>query len=214
VIFLLIRRMTASFGKLQGQSLELKDGLNILQAPNETGKSTWCAFLLSMLYGVNSRERERSGFIPDKIRYAPWHGSSMRGRLDCLADGTEITLTRSTRRQNAPMGDFLATYTGTGDAVSSLTATNCGESLLGVSREVFERSAFIRQSGLAITQDAGLERRIAALITSGEEDTSYFEAVNALKKQLNRRRHNKTGQLPLLETQLQETHSNLVIHYE
>ena len=205
VILLLIRRMTASFGKLQGVTLELKDGLNIIQAPNETGKSTWCAFLLSMFYGVNSRERERAGFIPNKIRYAPWSGSAMSGRLDCLADGRELTLTRTTRRQTAPMGEFQAVYAGTGDHVPELTGSTCGEALLGVSREVYERSAFIRQAGLPISQDAGLERRIASLITSGEEDTSYSEAADTLKKQLNRRRHNKTGQLPVLEAELQET---------
>ena len=33
--------------------------------------------------------------------------------------------------------------------------------LLGISREVFERSAFIRQNNLPISQDAELERRIA-----------------------------------------------------
>ncbi|MCF2664585.1 AAA family ATPase [Oscillibacter valericigenes] len=202
---MLIRRMTASFGKLRGEMLELNDGLNILQAPNETGKSTWCAFLLSMFYGVNSRERERAGFIPDKIRYAPWSGSTMSGRLDCLADGRELTLTRTTRRQTSPMGEFQAVYSGTGDHVPELTGTTCGETLLGVSREVYERSAFIRQAGLPISQDAGLERRIASLITSGEEDTSYSEAADTLKKQLNRRRHNKTGQLPVLETELQDT---------
>lgn len=80
---------------------------------------------------------------------------------------------------------------------------------MGVSREVFERSAFIRQSGLAVTQDAGLERRIAALISAGEEDTSYTEAAEALKKQLNRRRHNKTGLLPTLEAALAETDRQL-----
>ena len=58
---MLFRRMTAVFGKLQGETLELQDGLNIIQAPNETGKSTWCAFLLSMLYGINSRERDKAG---------------------------------------------------------------------------------------------------------------------------------------------------------
>lgn len=203
MIFLLIHRMTASFGKLQGETLKLKDGLNILQAPNETGKSTWCAFLLSMFYGINSRERDRVGFIADKNRYAPWTGSSMSGRLDCSTDDDALTLTRTTRRQTAPMGEFQAVYTGTGNSVPELNGQNCGEILLGVSREVFERSAFIRQAGLSITQDAGLERRIASLITSGEEDTSYSEASDTLKKQLNRRRHNKTGQLPSLEAELQ-----------
>ena len=67
-----IHRMQASFGKLQGQSLELKDGLNIIEAPNETGKSTWCAFLLAMFYGINSRERDKTGFIAEKNRYPAW----------------------------------------------------------------------------------------------------------------------------------------------
>ena len=197
--------MSAVFGRLQDETLDLGNGLNILQAPTETGKSTWCAFLLSMLYGINSRERERAGYIPDKIRYAPWSGAAMSGRLECRVEGRELTITRSTRRQAAPFGEFQAVYTGTGDAVSELTAQFCGEALLGVSREVFERSAFIRQAGLPISQDAGLERRIASLITSGEEETSYSEAAELLKKQLNRRRHNKTGQLPALEAKLQET---------
>ena len=201
-IFLLIHRMTATFGKLQGQSLELKEGLNILQAPNESGKSTWCAFLVSMLYGINSRERDRAGFIADKNRYAPWSGTAMSGRMECSVDRQAITLSRTTRRQTSPMSEFQAVYTGTADTVPGLAGTTCGETLLGVSREVFERSAFIRQSGLAISQDAGLERRIAALITSGEEDTSYTEAADTLKKQLNRRRHNRTGQLPVLEAEL------------
>lgn len=196
--------MTATFGKLQGRTLELRDGLNILQAPNETGKSTWCAFLLSILYGINSWERDRTGFIADKNRYAPWSGAAMSGRMDCSTDLGELTLTRSTRRQASPMGEFSAVYAGTNEPVPGLTGTACGETLLGISREVFERSAFIRQNNLSISQNADLERRIAALISSGQEDTSYTEAAEALKKQLNRRRHNKTGQLPALEAELAE----------
>ena len=211
---MLIRRMTATFGRLREQALELQDGLNILQAPNETGKSTWCAFLLAMLYGVNTKERDRAGVLADKNRYAPWDGGSMSGRLDCRAGDDALTLFRTTRRQTAPMGDFQALYTGTADPVPGLTGANCGETLLGVSREVYARSAFIRQGGVAVTQDSGLERRIAALVTSGEEDTSYTEAVEALKKQLNRRRHNKTGQLPALEAELQETEAQLASQAE
>jgi len=209
VIVLLIHRMSATFGRLQGPTLELKPGLNIVQAPNEAGKSTWCAFLTAMLYGINSRERDKAGFIAEKNRYAPWSGSSMSGRLDCRSGSDELTLTRTTRRQTAPLAEFQALYAGTGDPVPGLTGQTCGETLLGVSREVFERSAFIRQSGLAITQDAGLERRIASLISSGEEDTSYSEAREALKKQLTRRRYNKNGMIPAVEAELQDTERQL-----
>ncbi|WP_312636199.1 AAA family ATPase [Oscillibacter sp.] len=205
VIYLRIHRMSATFGKLSQRTLHLSDGLNIIQAPNETGKSTWCAFLLSILYGINSRERDRAGFIADKNRYAPWSGAAMSGRLDCRVGDNELTLLRETKRQTAPLGDFKAVRAGTMDEYPGLTGQNCGETLLGVSREVYERSAFIRQAGLPVTQDAGLEKRIAALITTGEEDTSYSEAAAALNKQLNRRRHNKTGRLPALELELSDT---------
>ena len=201
--------MSATFGRLQGPTLELKPGLNIVQAPNEAGKSTWWAFLTAMFYGINSRERDKAGFIAEKNRYAPWSGASMSGRLDCRSGSDELTLTRTTRRQTAPLAEFQACYAGTGDPVPGLTGQTCGETLLGVSREVFERSAFIRQSGLAITQDAGLERRIASLISSGEEDTSYTEARETLKKQLTRRRYNKSGMIPGIEAELQDTQRQL-----
>lgn len=206
---MLIHRCAASFGRLENETMELRPGLNILQAPNETGKSTWCAFLLAMLYGINSRERDRAETLADKNRYAPWSGAPMAGRIDCRWNGRDITLMRATRRQGTPMGEFRALYTGTGDAVAGLTGQNCGETLLGVTREVYERSAFIRQSGLLVTQDAELERRIAALLSSGEEDVTFSEASAALKKQLNRRRRNKSGQIPELEAQLTELKEHL-----
>lgn len=197
--------LDATFGKLEHCTLTLAPGLNIIEAPNESGKSTLCAFLRTMLYGLKMSER---GALADKNRYAPWSGSPMRGTLSLTSGTDAITLQRDTLRPNAPMGSFSAIYTGTGNAVAGLTSSDCGESLLGVPREVYERSAFIRQSGLAIDSDAELERRIAALISSGEEGTSYSEAMNALKKQLNARRHNKTGQIPTLEQSIAADNSN------
>lgn len=133
----------------------------------------------------------------------------MRGQLQVAdGNGTSLTLSRDTRRANAPMGQFACTYTGTATAVPGIDGQNAGETLLGVPREVFERSAFIRQSALAVDSDAELERRIAALITTGEEDVSYTEVQERLKKQLNRRRSNRAnGQIPALEREIAELES-------
>lgn len=67
-----IKRMTASFGGLEGARLELGPGLNVIQAPNEGGKSTWAGFLKAMLYGIDTRDRDRKGYLADKNRYQPW----------------------------------------------------------------------------------------------------------------------------------------------
>ncbi len=203
-----IQEMRATFGKLQDRTLSLQPGLNCIYAPNESGKSTWSHFLRIMLYGLSTRDR---GAMADKNRFAPWSGAAMRGQLQVTdSAGTQLTLSRDTRRANAPMGHFTCTYTGTADAVPGMDGQNAGETLLGVPREVFERSAFIRQSALAVDSDAELERRIAALITTGEEDVSYTEVRDRLKKQLNRRRSNRTtGQIPALEREIDDLERQL-----
>lgn len=200
------RYLNATFGKLEHRSIAFMPGLNILEAPNESGKSTLAAFLRTMLYGLKTNER---GTLADKNRYAPWSGNAMSGTLELSAEIGDITLQRDTVRANAPMGRFSAVYTGTSTEVAQLNAADCGEALLGIPREVYERSAFIRQSGLAIDADAELERRIAALITTGEEGASYSETIDVLKKQLNSRRHNKTGKIPALEQEIAADADNL-----
>ena len=201
-----ILHLTGTFGRLDHDELTLSPGLNLLYAPNESGKSTWGAFIRTMLYGLSTRER---GPLADKNRYAPWNGAPLQGRMDVSANGEGYTLLRETRRAVSPMGEFTCTYTGTATPVPNITGQNAGETLLGVPREVFERSAFIGQNALTVEQDAELERRIAALITTGEEDTSYTESCDRLKKQLNRRRHNKTGLIPALERDIDQLHGAL-----
>lgn len=192
-----IRSLSATFGRLENQTLILSPGLNVIEAGNESGKSTWMTFLRVMLYGLNTRDRSPHA---DKHRYLPWSGSPMQGRIELTCNNEDITIRRSTARANSPMGSFAAEYTGTTTPIPDLTAASLGETLLGVPQDVFERSAFIRQSGISIDQSAALERRIAALLTTGEESSSYTDAADRLRKQLNRRRYNQTGLLPQLES--------------
>ncbi len=35
--------------------------MTLIGAPNGSGKSTWCAFLRTMLYGLDTRQRDRKG---------------------------------------------------------------------------------------------------------------------------------------------------------
>ena len=198
--------LNATFGRLEQHELHLHSGLNLICAPNESGKSTWGSFICAMLYGLSTRDR---GLMADKNRFAPWSGAAMQGRMDILSDGRALTLQRDTRRANAPMGNFSCTYTGTGTPVEGITAQNAGEQLLGVPRDVWERSAFIGQNALAVSQSTELERRISSLITTGEEDASFTESYERLKKQLNRRKHNKTGQIPVLERDIAQLHQSL-----
>ena len=205
-----IKSMTATFGKLERARLELGGELNLIQAPNEGGKSTWCAFWRAMLYGIDTRDRDRKGHLADKNRYQPWSGAPMEGEVELEWQGRSITLRRGPRG-SVPFGYFSAVYTGTEEPVPGLTGENCGEVLTGVGREVFERSAFVGPGGsLTVTAAPELETRIAALVSSGEEDVSYSQTEGRLREWLNRRRVNKSvGLIPKLTRELGEVEEAL-----
>lgn len=192
---MMIYSMTATFGKLEHETLTLKPGLNIIEAPNEWGKSTWCAFLLAMLYGLDTRAKASRTALPDRERYAPWSGSPMSGRMELRWNGRDITIERSTRGR-IPMGEFRAYETASGMNVPELNAGNCGLVLLGVERSVFQRAGFIRQSDLPVTQDDDLRRRLNALVTTGDESADASRLEKGLRELKNRCRYNRSGLLP------------------
>lgn len=205
----IIRKMTATFGTLEQAVLTPERGLTVISAPNESGKSTWAAFLRVMFYGLDTRERDRAGSLADKNKYQPWSGAPMSGELQLEWEGRDITLRRTTARGGS-MQQFEAVYTATGDPVPGLTGSNVGEKLLGVSKDVFTRSALLGQNGAAVTPAPELERRVAALATSGEEDVSFSATQRTLKDWRNHRRSNRAnGQIPALEQELREVEQAL-----
>ena len=203
-----ILSMTATFGKLEHETLTLQPGLNIIEAPNEWGKSTWCAFLAAMLYGMDTRAKTTKTALADKEHYLPWSGSPMSGRIDLHWNGRDITIERRTKGR-IPLGDFKAYETQSGLAVPELTAANCGEKLLGIERNVFLRSSFIRHSDMPVTADDTLRARLNALVTTGDESGDGEKLAKELKELKNRVRYNRTGLLPQAEAQRDQLSAKL-----
>ena len=197
---MILESMTATFGKLEGQTLTFHPGLNVIPAPNEWGKSTWCAFLLAMLYGIDTKSRSTQNALSDKEHYAPWSGSPMSGKIELIWNDRRITIER-TSRGRIPLGEFRAYETESGLSVPELTASNCGQQLLGVERSVFRRAGFIRLSDLPVTADEDLRRRLNALVTTGDESGEAVKLQKSLKELKNRICRKPGGQLPQLMEQ-------------
>lgn len=210
---MILKRLTASFGSLDHAELSFQEGLNVISAPNEAGKSTWSAFLLAMFYGIDTGERAKAGHLPAKTKYRPWSGAPMEGRMELVWNGRNITIER-TSSGRTPMGKFRAYETQSGLDIPELTADNCGVKLLGVERSVFERSAFIHQNGMAITADGTLEQRLRDLVTTADETVSYDDTAQTLRNLRNRCMSNRANglipqtreQLANVEQRLEEIH--------
>ena len=189
-----IYSMTATFGKLDRQTLTFQPGLNIIEAPNEWGKSTWCAFLINMLYGIDTRARVNGSVLPDKERYAPWSGAAMSGRIDLNWNGKDITIER-TSNARTPMGIFKAYETESGLDIPELNGANCGQMLLGVERSVFAKAGFLRLADLPVTQDDALRRRLNNLVTTGDESDTGDKLAKTLKDLKNKCKSNSANGL-------------------
>ena len=199
-----IDTMTATFGKLEGETLRLKPGLNVFTAPNEWGKSTWCAFLLAMFYGLDTRAKSTKLSLAPKDRYAPWSGKPMSGKIELNWKGRDITVERSTKGR-VPLGEFRAYETASGLTVPELTAQNCGKELLGVEREIFCRTGFIRQEDLPDFQSELLRARLTDLVTTGDDSGDPKRLADSLKDLKNRCKRF----LPQAQAQLTQTEDRL-----
>ena len=199
-----IYSMTATFGKLEHETLTLQPGLNIIEAPNEWGKSTWCAFLVAMLYGIETRVHTTKTALADKERYAPWSGSPMAGRMEISWEGRDITIERSSKGRSV-FGVFRAYETASGLPVPELTADNCGQTLLGVEKSVFTRAGFLKLTDLPVTEDKALWRRLNALVTTGDESGAADALGQTLRDLKNRCRANRAnGLIPQALAQREE----------
>ena len=196
-----IRSMTAVFGCLDGATLSLSDGINLYALPNESGKSTWAAFVVAMFYGIDTTQRASKGLLPEKTRFQPWNGKAMSGTLELEHNGKIIVLQRTSQR-GRPMSVFRAYDKTTGLELPELTGENCGMYFFGVEKSVFRRTAFLSGSELAVTEDQELARRLENLAVSGSMGDSFPAADAKLKQWKNRHRYHQNGLIPEKEAQL------------
>ena len=169
-----IKRLTATFGRLENETLRLEPGLNIIEAPNERGKSTWTAFLRVMLYGLNTRDPQRQ--TPTSGGTCPGAAAPCRAFLEadtCLGD---VTITRSTVRANAPMGAFSAVRTGPRSLWRVSPPPAAGRPCWGCRWRYTSAAPTSGSPGWPWTRTQPWSGGSPPLITTGEEDTSYTDA--------------------------------------
>lgn len=214
---MIIKEAYANFGKLNNSKISFNSRFNIVCLPNEGGKSTWCAFLLTMLYGFDPKDRDRTaskdnplGYISVKNRYAPWNGTPISGKLIVEYEGKEIEIRRWCGK-NGILNNFSATYTEDGQPVPFLTSENCGEILCGVSKDAYERSGFIKSGSIvAVGTCLNLDEKINSIISSGNEEISAEKIADNLKKVKNKIRSNATnGALPKALSVLDELNEKI-----
>ena len=84
-----------NFGKLNDKEMSFEDGINIVYGANESGKTTFHAFIKGMFYGI-TRQRGRASRNDLYTRYEPWENNSyFSGVLRFESGGKDFRITRN-----------------------------------------------------------------------------------------------------------------------
>ena len=187
----LVRVKIQGFGKLRNLTLEFSPGFNLIWGPNEAGKSTLQQALLAALYGFYSGNRATTAEKQRHWRFKPWSGDAFALSLRyALADGRTYDVFRDFSNDDLPT-KILDAVTGE-DVTRKFSVRRHGNlsfarEHLGMPREIFEATAFVRQAEVkALQNQGGLVNEMVSLLDSGGTKASAEEAIAFLEAQIAR----------------------------
>ncbi len=193
------------FGKLRDLVIKPADGINVIYGENESGKSTIQLFLKAMLFGMATRKKSGEA-LKERDRAIPWSGGKAEGVLILCINGRDIEIRRKFGKTSA--GDkFEVCDAVSGQVLDDYTEDTLGESLLGVSEGLFEKTLWISQSGAFMGgKDDDLSKRLLNLQTGGDETVSVSAALTKIETEKRsieaKDKRNLKGKLDILKERL------------
>lgn len=174
-----------SFGKLKlKNAISLINGLNLIYGPNEAGKSTIQNFIKVMLFGMQSR-RGRARYTHERDSLIPWDSDNAMGHLVVETnEGKQFRIQRTFSR-NSYKADTLDVFDErTGSEVK--ISDEPGIEFMGISRETFENTLFVRQLASSSIDDDNKQiySRIVNLRQTGNENIQAGKAKNVLSDKI------------------------------
>ncbi len=177
------------FGKLSDLALDFREGINLVFAPNEGGKSTLQHFLIGLLYGqLRPDLKTQRRLDPWADHYKPWYGGQYGGVLHCrTADGRDLEIRRFFGREESR----LEIRTSTGEDITRLYGQQrngevlFGKHHFGLPKDLYESLGVIRENRAAeLGSRATIRDRIANLAHCGHEDLSIRKSLDRLAETL------------------------------
>ena len=176
-----------AFGKFKGKEIDLRQGINIIFAENEGGKSTSHAFIDGIFYGFSkdSLKAKRTDELYEK--YKPWQGSDYKGYIELTKDD-KYRISRDFSNNSIEVLNLTK-----GTNISNLAIfkkysriEEPGLYFFNMNRHLFHSTFYIRQLESIIDEKASklLKEKISNFITSNDEKINYHYALEKLEEDL------------------------------
>lgn len=197
------------FGGLRGFEADLGAGLTVLLGGNESGKTTLCAFIRAMLYGLNGKSASLAQ--NERKKYMPWGETAMGGSLR-LRSGRDCYEIVRVFGQTKKSDTCRVVDISTGEILDIPEGQEPGQALLGLEESVFADTLFVSFRGGRISGGAELLGRIRNRMDTGEEETDLGRVQERLTSARNAiaPRIREKGELARVRREMDEARRQLM----
>ena len=166
-----------NFGKLTKCEFDLKNGVNIIEGNNESGKTTLSEFIKFVFYGLSNKQTD--GELSERKKHINWKSNDVSGSLTVNIDGKRYRIERSMTAHGAGYKDSITVVDLENNSVVS-GIKNPGEHFLGIPEEVFVSTVYIRQADGACFKGESIGQSVENIFYSADESVNTTKALKKL----------------------------------
>ena len=170
------RIQITAFGKLKDFELLPGDGINIIEGPNESGKSTIASFIRFIFYGLSGKAE---GELSPKEKFLSWHKTEASGSLTLANAKGSFRIERAIIKNTRGFSEHLTVVDLQSGAILK-NADPVAMFLGGIPEEVFCRTAFVAQADGSGFDNKKITEAIENILSSADESVNTKKAVKKL----------------------------------
>lgn len=202
-----------AYGNIEDKEINLKQGINIIQGKNESGKSTLLNYIISNFYGISKTKDGRA--LADYDKYKPWNNSEFSGRTEYeLDNGAKFEVFRDFNKKNPKIYNDKLEDISQNYEIDKKDGSKFFIEQTGVDKQMYLSTVVSMQEEVRLNEKEKnmLIQKIANLAGTGEEKVSYQKALTRLQDKIRDEiGTNKTSQKPinLIEREIQEIENKI-----
>ncbi len=168
-----------NFGKFSNFDINFSDKINQFVYENGWGKSTLCAFIKAMFYGMEAKGRKKD-FQSERSKFEPWQGGNYGGSLTIEVKGKKYQIFRQFGK--TPEEDSFQLFDLNSNRITNDYSESIGTQLFGVGAETFVISAFFGQNDLSSSSTDEMVSNLAGIEKYKNDGEKTDFAIKLLEK--------------------------------
>ena len=175
-----------SFGLIKDMTLEFAPTVNVIEGQNESGKSTIAAFIKYMLFGFDGVESDE--VLSERRKRISWDTGVAEGSMVVRVKDKRYLISRSTtptvKQDGRPAFKEESSIIDMESGATAFGKVPAGEVFFGVSRELFENTAFLGQIGDSAINEGSVKESIENILFSASEKMNNQRAMHKISEKM------------------------------